>query len=120
MVLAEVGSLAPFATQQPRLIPDYRPEPDSAPNEGNSPGNGQGSARPSCPPTTGSLLSPQRRLVQHFRPARRDQVAAFDLFIEVQVTAERQPFDRTMLNRLLDLAAGGIGGSPRLQSRALE
>jgi ribonuclease PH len=41
-------------------------------------------------------------------------------FIEVQGTAERQPFDRTMLNRLLDLAAGGIGELLRLQSRALE
>jgi ribonuclease PH len=41
-------------------------------------------------------------------------------FVEVQGTAERQPFDRTMLNRLLDLAAGGIGELLRLQSRALE
>ena len=41
-------------------------------------------------------------------------------FIEVQGTAERQPFDRTMLNRLLDLAAGGIGELLRLQCRALE
>jgi len=41
-------------------------------------------------------------------------------FIEVQGTAERQPFDRTMLNRLLDLASGGIGELLRLQGRALE
>jgi ribonuclease PH len=41
-------------------------------------------------------------------------------FIEVQGTAERQPFDRTMLNRLLDLAAGGIGELLRMQGRALE
>jgi ribonuclease PH len=41
-------------------------------------------------------------------------------FIEVQGTAERQPFDRAMLNRLLDLASGGIGELLRLQSRALE
>ena len=41
-------------------------------------------------------------------------------FIEVQGTAERQPFDRAMLNRLLDLAAGGIGELLRLQCRALE
>ena len=41
-------------------------------------------------------------------------------FIEVQGTAERQPFDRAMLNRLLDLAAGGIGELLRLQGRALE
>jgi ribonuclease PH len=40
-------------------------------------------------------------------------------FIEVQGTAERQPFDRTMLNRLLDLAAGGIGKLLRLQGEAL-
>ena len=41
------------------------------------------------------------------------------LFIEVQGTAERQPFDRTMLNRLLDLAAGGIGELLRLQGSVL-
>ena len=41
-------------------------------------------------------------------------------FIEVQGTAEHQPFDRTMLNRLLDLAAGGIGELLRLQGHALE
>ena len=41
-------------------------------------------------------------------------------FIEVQGTAERQPFDRPMLNRLLDLAAGGIGNLLRIQGEALE
>lgn len=41
-------------------------------------------------------------------------------FIEVQGTAERQPFDRAMLDRLLDMAAGGIGELLRLQNRALE
>lgn len=41
-------------------------------------------------------------------------------FVEVQGTAERQPFDRAMLNRLLDLAAGGIGELLRLQGLALE
>ena len=41
-------------------------------------------------------------------------------FIEVQGTAEHQPFDRTMLNRLLDLAAGGIGELLRMQGSALE
>jgi len=41
-------------------------------------------------------------------------------FIEVQGTAERQPFDRAMLNRLLDGTAGGIGELLRLQCRALE
>jgi len=40
-------------------------------------------------------------------------------FIEVQGTAEKQPFDRPMLNRLLDLAAGGIGALLRLQSHSL-
>jgi len=40
------------------------------------------------------------------------------LFIEVQGTAERQSFDWAMLNRLLDLAADGIG--ERLQGRSLE
>ena len=39
---------------------------------------------------------------------------------EVQGTAERQPFDRAMLDRLLDLAAGGIGEILRLQCHALE
>ncbi len=28
--------------------------------------------------------------------------------VEVQATAEREPFDRQLLDRLLDLAAGGI------------
>ena len=41
-------------------------------------------------------------------------------FIEVQGTAERQPFDRATLNRLLDLAAGGIGELLRVQGQALE
>ena len=42
------------------------------------------------------------------------------LIIEVQGTAERQPFDQAMLNRLLDRTAGGIGELLRLQCRALE
>lgn len=41
-------------------------------------------------------------------------------FIEVQGTAEHQPFDRATLNRLLDLAAGGIGELLRIQGQALE
>ena len=41
-------------------------------------------------------------------------------FIEVQGTAEHQPFDRTMLNRLLDLAAGGFGELLRLQCGGVE
>ncbi len=40
-------------------------------------------------------------------------------FIELQGTAERQPFDRAMLNRLLDLAAAGIGELLRVQHEAL-
>jgi len=40
-------------------------------------------------------------------------------FIEVQGTAEHKPFDRAMLDRLLDLAAGGIGELLRLQADAL-
>jgi ribonuclease PH len=28
--------------------------------------------------------------------------------VEVQATAEREPFDRALLDQLLDLAAGGI------------
>jgi ribonuclease PH len=40
-------------------------------------------------------------------------------FVEVQGTAEREPFDRAMLDRLLDLAAGGIGELLRLQGLAL-
>ena len=41
-------------------------------------------------------------------------------FIELQGTAEADPFDRAMLNRLLDLAAVGIGGLLRIQREALE
>jgi ribonuclease PH len=40
-------------------------------------------------------------------------------FIELQGTAEAVPFDRALLNRLLDLAAGGIGGLLRAQREAL-
>ncbi len=41
-------------------------------------------------------------------------------FIEVQGTAEGRPFDRAMLDQLLDLAAGGIGELLKAQARALE
>ena len=41
-------------------------------------------------------------------------------FIEVQGTAEGRPFDRAMLNRLLDLATGGIGELLRVQAAALD
>ncbi len=41
-------------------------------------------------------------------------------YVELQGTAEHKPFDRAMLNRLLDLAAGGIGELLRLQEQALE
>jgi ribonuclease PH len=40
-------------------------------------------------------------------------------FIELQGTAEANPFDRSLLNRLLDLAAGGIGGLLGAQREAL-
>jgi ribonuclease PH len=40
-------------------------------------------------------------------------------FIELQGTAEANPFDRGMLNRLLDLAAQGIGGLLSAQRAAL-
>jgi ribonuclease PH len=41
-------------------------------------------------------------------------------FVEVQGTAEARPFDRAMLNRLLDLAAAGIGELLSAQARALQ
>jgi ribonuclease PH len=41
-------------------------------------------------------------------------------FIELQGTAEADPFDRVLLNRLLDLAARGIGDLLRAQREALE
>lgn len=40
-------------------------------------------------------------------------------YVEVQGTAEHQPFDRTALNRLLDLAAAGIGELLAAQREAL-
>jgi ribonuclease PH len=40
-------------------------------------------------------------------------------FIEVQGTAEGAAFDRASMNRLLDLAEGGIGQLVRLQKAAL-
>lgn len=40
-------------------------------------------------------------------------------FIELQGTAEHKPFDRAALNRLLDLAAGGVGELLRIQEDAL-
>jgi ribonuclease PH len=40
-------------------------------------------------------------------------------FVEVQGTAEGQPFDRAELNALLDLAAGGCADLTRLQEQAL-
>jgi ribonuclease PH len=41
------------------------------------------------------------------------------LFVEVQGTAEGAPFDRTELNKLLDLALGGTETLARLQAEAL-
>ncbi|MFN8223253.1 MAG: ribonuclease PH [Gaiellales bacterium] len=40
--------------------------------------------------------------------------------VEVQATAEREPFDRELLDRLLDLAAGGIAELGRAQREACE
>ena len=40
-------------------------------------------------------------------------------FVEVQGTAEREPFDRDLLDKLLDLAVGGCADLARLQAEAL-
>jgi ribonuclease PH len=40
-------------------------------------------------------------------------------YIELQGTAEREPFDRVQLNRLLDLASSGIDRLLRVQAEAL-
>ena len=40
-------------------------------------------------------------------------------FVEIQGTAEREPFGRAMLNQLLDLATGGCAELSRLQAEAL-
>jgi ribonuclease PH len=40
-------------------------------------------------------------------------------FVEVQGTAEREPFDRDLLDKLLDLAVGGCADLARLQRAAL-
>jgi len=40
-------------------------------------------------------------------------------FVEVQGTAEGDPFDRALLDRLLDLAAAGIGDLTTMQKAAL-
>jgi len=59
---------------------------------------------------------------------REDNEAAVDCnivmtgsgkFVEVQGTAERVPFDRFLLERMLDLAANGITQLTRLQREAL-
>jgi ribonuclease PH len=41
-------------------------------------------------------------------------------FVEVQGTAEREPFDRKLLDELLDLAIGGCAELTRLQRAALD
>ena len=41
-------------------------------------------------------------------------------FVEVQGTAEAEPFDRALLDQLLDLAAGGCAELTRLQQAALD
>ena len=40
-------------------------------------------------------------------------------FVEVQGTAEGEPFDRALLDQLLDLAAPGCAELDRLQTAAL-
>jgi len=40
-------------------------------------------------------------------------------FVEIQGTAEREPFGRAMLGQLLDLATGGCAELSRLQAEAL-
>jgi ribonuclease PH len=40
-------------------------------------------------------------------------------FVEVQGTAEREPFDRELLDALLDLAVGGCEELTQLQQKAL-
>jgi ribonuclease PH len=40
-------------------------------------------------------------------------------FVEIQGTAEREPFSRDLLGRLLDLASGGCAELARLQRDAL-
>jgi ribonuclease PH len=41
-------------------------------------------------------------------------------FVEVQGTAEGKPFDRTLLNQLLDLGAAGCVELSKLQRAALD
>ena len=41
-------------------------------------------------------------------------------FVEVQATAEREPFDRARLDELLDLAAGGIDELAQVQRAAID
>jgi ribonuclease PH len=41
-------------------------------------------------------------------------------FVEVQATAEREPFDRARLDELLDLAAGGIEELAQVQRAAID
>jgi len=40
-------------------------------------------------------------------------------FVEVQGTAEAEPFDKPLLDRLLELAAGGCAELTRMQLAAL-
>ena len=40
-------------------------------------------------------------------------------FVEIQGTAEREPFSRDLLGQLLDLAVGGCAELARLQAEAL-
>ena len=47
-------------------------------------------------------------------------MAADGRLVEVQATAERDPFSRDLLDRLLDLAAGGIAELETAQREACE
>jgi ribonuclease PH len=48
------------------------------------------------------------------------EMAGDGRLVEVQATAEREPFSRDLLDRLLDLAAGGIAELERAQREACE
>jgi hypothetical protein len=47
-------------------------------------------------------------------------MAADGRLVEVQATAEKEPFTRELLDRLLDLAAGGIAELEAAQRSACE
>src|SRR2546430_166771 len=59
------------------------------------------------------------RTQESSRPVGRALRAGDSRFVEVQGTAEREPFDRDLLDRLLDLAVAGCADLTRLQHEAL-